>query len=340
MKINSIFSFLVHPGKNEDVQPDIGGACLPLEGNLFYMLSAVFERADKECNIDIAFTPSQNGLQYNDCRTELVDLLQMKTVDQARVIAQRLQSVTTRRSGLGLLFIVLGQEGTRERIYISRFPADFGIVAQEDATALRVELLEQVFMKNAVSYKAVVFDGDNYDSHFWIGKAIDKQISNNSVAISGYWIREFLLSDFKTTSIQGTRRLAMAIKLTMEQTGDIEIKEELAAAARLARSLDGQLINMSNFGQRFGLSSKTNAALASTLSNPTLRFEQFRFAVEEFSKLVKYRSLQINNGALLTAPAGRFDDCFTRTKVGDDGNECAFTTQGIVVDERLSKSSK
>ena len=195
-------------------------------------------------------------------------------------------------------------------------------------------------MKNSVTYKAVVFDGASHDADFWIGKAVDKQISNNTVAISGYWIREFLLADFRTTSAQGTRRLAMAIKRTMDHTSDLEIKEELAAASRLARSLNGKLISMSNFAERFGLSQKTQAALTSTLSDPTLRFDQFQFAQEEFAKHVRYRSMQIDNGALLTAPTGKFDECFTKQRVAEDRNEYTFTTRGTVVDERLSKGTR
>lgn len=340
MAIDSIFSFLVHPGKGEDIQPDIGGVSIPLEGKLFFMLSTVFGKASDECNIDIAFTRSDDGSQNNYCRADIIKLLKKNTIDNARALAKRLQSVTTKRSGLGLLFIVLGSSGTTKRIYVARFPADFGIVAKEDAESLSVELLEQVFMKNSVTYKAVVFDGASHDADFWIGKAVDKQISNNTVAISGYWIREFLLADFRTTSAQGTRRLAMAIKRTMDHTSDLEIKEELAAASRLARSLNGKLISMSNFAERFGLSQKTQAALTSTLSDPTLRFDQFQFAQEEFAKHVRYRSMQIDNGALLTAPTGKFDECFTKQRVAEDRNEYTFTTRGTVVDERLSKGTR
>ena len=55
MEISSVFSFLVHPSKHEDIQPEIGGTALPLSGNLFDMLSAVFEKAPSDCSIDIAF---------------------------------------------------------------------------------------------------------------------------------------------------------------------------------------------------------------------------------------------------------------------------------------------
>jgi hypothetical protein len=36
MQISEIFSFLVDPSKHEDEQPEIGGAKLPLDGNLYY----------------------------------------------------------------------------------------------------------------------------------------------------------------------------------------------------------------------------------------------------------------------------------------------------------------
>ena len=339
MEIISVFSFLVHPSKNEEIQPEIGGTALPLSGNLFDMLSIVFNKAPNDCNIDIAFLPTPAGQQNNQRRNDIVTLLREPTLDNARVVARRLQIVTTRRSGLGLLFIVLGQDNGTHRAYISRFPADFGIVAEEQQSALRVELLERVFMKNASSYKAVVYDGDSFDSDFWIGKATDKQITNKSVAVSGYWIREFLCSDFKTTSATGTRRLALAIKRTMDSTDDLEIKEELCAAARLARSLNKQMISMDNFAERFALSDKTREALTATLSDPTLRFSQFQFSTEEFGKHVRYRSLQISNGALLTAPAGRFEECFTKERIAEDSEEYSFTTRGKVVNERLRTSA-
>ena len=338
MQIESIFSFLVHPSKNVQHQPEIGGTKLPLEGNLFNMLSTTFEKAALDCNIDITFTPSPEGDQFNQRRSEIITLLKHRNIDNARMLANHLQTVTTRRSGLGLLFIVLGSEESITRVYLARFPADIGIVAEENQNELSVELLERVFMKNAVAYKAVVFDGSNFDVHFWIGKAIDKQISNNSVAISSYWIREFLQADFKTTPAQGTRRLAIAIKQAMNDAKEIEIKEELAAAARLSKSLNGKIMSMDNFAEQFGLSDKTREAVVAKLAHPNLRFDQFQFRTKEFSKHIKYRSIQIDNGALLTATIGNFDRCFTKTPVADDSSEYLFTTQGTIVDESLRTS--
>lgn len=337
MQITAIYGYLVHPSKNQEEKPGIQGTSVPLEGDLFEMLSDIFNKATTECNIDIAFKAAEDGTQNNICRSEFIKMLTHSSVDMGRSIAERLQAVTTRRSGLGLLFIIIGTDEANKRLCISRFPANIGIVAQEDDTVLHVELLEQVFMKNTTTYKAVVLEGENFNSDFWIGKAIDKQINDRTVTISNYWIREFLHADFRTTSAQGTRRLAIAIKKTIEEESDLQIKEELAAAARLAQALDRRVINANNFGEQFCLSEKTTEALSSRIGDTGLDLDQFEFSAKEFSKHIQYRSLLVSNGALLTAPVDQFESCFRRTKADVLSSEYVFTTQGEVVNESLHK---
>lgn len=340
INITAIFSLLVHPGKNLEEQPEIKGTSLLLKGNLFNMLFRQFEKALDECNIDIAFKAASDGSQNNQCRNEIIALIKNPTLLLTKTIAQRLQSVTTHRSELGLLFIIVGDNNNEKRIYISRFPADIGIIAEEQQSTLRVEFIEKVFMKNAQSYKAAVYEGNNLNSGFWTGKAIDKQINNKAIALSSYWIDGFLLSSFRTTTAQGTRRLALAIKATIDETEDMEIKEELCAAARLARSLDGQSITMENFAERFALSNKTQSAVISKLQDSSYQFDQFIFSAEEFSKHVRYRTIQINNGAILSAPINKFDDCFMKRRVEEKGKEYEFITRGTIVDESLRKKLK
>lgn len=336
MQVTEAFSFLVHPSKNADTQPEVGGTTLRLEGQLFDMLQKAFDKADEECAIDIAF--ESDGNQSNEVRTEVIELLRQRSLEEARALARRLQRVTTHRSGLGLLFVVIGRVAGKQRVYLTRFPADFGIVAKEVEDQLTVEFLEEVFLRNALSYKAVVFDDDSFDTGYWVGKAVDRQVSQGAIAISRYWIHDFLSADFRTTAIQGTRRLALAIKQTIESADDLEIKEELAAAARLVRSLDGQLVDMVNFSTRFGLSQKTQDAVAMTFANPSCRFDQFNFSAEEFAKHLRFRSVQVSNGATLTAPIGDFDACFHRVRVAEDGEAYTFTTTGRIVDEKLRKT--
>ncbi len=339
-RVRAIFSFLVHPGKHLQDQPAIGGAPIPLSGKMYDMLSHQFETATSECDIEVAFLPEDGERQCNACRSEVLAVLQHRHIDQARALASRLQSTTTNRSGLGLLFVIVGDVGASHRICISRFPADFGILAEEQQETLRVEFIEKVFMKNAATYKAVVYEGHSFDSGFWAGRATDRQINNNSVAISGYWIKEFLLSDFHTTSATGTRRLALAIKEATDRTDDLQVKEELNAAARLARSLDNQPITVDSFMERFGLTDAARRALLQHLQSPALRGDKFVFSSEEFGKHIRFRSVSISNGAVLTAPVNRFEECFTKRSVNEAQGEYEFTTRGRVTDQRLKSSAR
>ena len=337
MSVTHIFSFLVHPAKGEEEQPEIRGTTVPLRGNLYKMLSGLFDKSGSDCKIDISFNPAPDGTQKNDCRDAIIKLLKTATIENAHLLAAQLQAVTTNRSGLGLLFLILGRDSINRKICISRFPADFGILAEENRNTLRVEFLEKVFMRNALAYKAVEYEGSSFDSHFWTGKAVDKQI-NGDTTISNYWIRDFLMSDFKTTSAAGTRRLALALKDAMNSTGDLGIKQEVTAAALLLAGLNGQIISIDDFADRFGFSEPTKATILRQLKKPSLRFDQFHFSSSEFEKHLPYKSIELSNGAILTAGVTSFEDCFERTQVADVPETYEFRTSGRIINERLRKS--
>src|SRR5271155_6159399 len=67
IEINSIHSFLIHPGKGAESPDDINGATVPKSGRLFEMLKPLFDGAEKDCPHKIAFN-SENGKQENGCR--------------------------------------------------------------------------------------------------------------------------------------------------------------------------------------------------------------------------------------------------------------------------------
>ena len=192
MPIEHIHTYLVHPGKGSEEPPQIGGTVVALEGKLFDLLSDIYAKSDRECDIDISFNHSGEGKQQNPCRDLVVYYLRGPTVARGRHIAQRLERVTTHRSGLGLLFLIAGKEGREYKIIISRFPADSAILAEENRQALTVEFLERVFMKSATAYKAALYQHASFAAGFWVGKAVDKQINPGVVQLSNYWIAEFL----------------------------------------------------------------------------------------------------------------------------------------------------
>ena len=154
MEIQKIYSYLSYPSKHEEQQPEIGGATIPHKGRLYEMLKDIFDKSDKECDIPICFTPDENGAQNNACQNEIIELINSPNIAVGRKIAERLQRVTTGKSGMGLLFMIHAQGGKTHKVMISRFPADQGVMAEQNSKTLKVEFIEQVFLKNANAYKS------------------------------------------------------------------------------------------------------------------------------------------------------------------------------------------
>lgn len=228
------------------------------------MLQGVYEKSQKECNIDIAFNPTPEGKQENECRDLVLDYVKNQSVATGRSLATRLEQFTTRSSGHGLLFLIVGKEGADHKLVISRFPADNGILAEENQTTLNVEFLQRIFMKSAFSYKAALYQDSSLTNGFWDGRCIDKQTSDPIKRISDYWIGDFLASSLRLTGAAGTYRLATAIRSATRATKQLSVKEELVAVVALAKGLKGKRISVDDFVERFGLSKAAREAIIRT----------------------------------------------------------------------------
>jgi hypothetical protein len=337
MAVEKIFSFLTYPKRNQPEEAVVSGTQIPLDdGKLCKMLKDIFDGSGTDCNVPVMFV-SDGDKQENAVRSELLALLAKPSVTAATPLAKRLQSATSGTSGMGLLFICIGKDGESDtRVVISRFPADEGVVAEKSSEKLTVQFVEQVFLKSAYSYKAATYLFDGKPNQLWKGHVVDKQINHGSKAVADYWIVDFLRSEFSTTAAQGTRRLAKAIKSAIQATSDIEIKAQLTSAAQLATNLPKKAMTISDFCDSFHLSEPAKQAIIANVNPPRLVHEKFRFDVTEFSKHLAYRQVELDTGAVMTAPAEKFDDCFKATKHKE---ETVFVASGHVVDEKL-KSTK
>jgi hypothetical protein len=110
VSITKIHGYLVHPSKHDEKPPVVGGVELPHTGKMFGMLERLVNEARRECDIAVMFRPKTDGTQQNDCRDLLLAHLGRPTVATGRAIALRLQAVTTKRSGLGLMFIITARD--------------------------------------------------------------------------------------------------------------------------------------------------------------------------------------------------------------------------------------
>lgn len=337
MPIQHIHSFLVHPAKNEDEQPEISGAEIPRHGKLYDMLSDVFERSPQECNIEIAFRANNAGQQQNDCRDLILAYASEPTIGNGRLVASRLQAVTTHRSGLGLFFLTKGEDEENHQLLISRFPADQGVIAEPAARRLSVSFVERVFLKSAKAYKSALYVSDSLQRGFWEGRAIDLQISGPR-ELSDYWIFEFLESELRTTGPAGTKRFAVALRGATAKTDDLAVSQELIAAASLVGGQDGRRQSVNQLVDRLGLSQPARAALQSEFPRADLLDELFQFDNQEFRRYVLYRGIELDNGAFLMAEDSRFNQVFHREDVNRANGRVRFSTEGQVTNEYLRKS--
>jgi hypothetical protein len=338
LPVERIHTFLVHPGKGSKASPETGGTTVPLSGKLFRLLDNIYSKSESECDIEIAFNHAADGKATNECRSLITAYLAKPSITNARRIGERLYSLTDKRSGLGLLFLITGMEGAEHKIVISRFPTDSAILAEEKKSGLTVEFLERVFMKSATSYKAVAYQHRSLESGFWLGNAVDKQINSSVAELSAYWIFDFLDSSFRITPAAGTRRLGAALRNAARSVGDVVIKSEIAAAVTLAGSFAGRKTSISEFAESLGLSPEARAAIVQQLKNPETANEQFRFDAAEFKSQVAFRSVQLDNGGFLTAESGEFEDVFKREVLNPKTHEVQFSTRGKVINEKLRKA--
>jgi hypothetical protein len=340
IQLKTIHSFLVHPEKHKDEQSQIRGAQVPTSGRLFEMLRDVFEKSDHECTYDITFDSALDGAQKNECRDLIVAYLKRSSIVTGRAIAQRLQTVTTGKSRLGLLFLLSGKTDGEHKIVLSRFPADSAILAEESADSLSVQFLEKVFMKSATAYKAAVYRGKSLAGDFWDGKAVDKQINHDIITISNYWIKEFLASDFRATSAGGTKRLAVALLVATKRSENPGVKQEIVAAARLASGLSNKTTSVKDFCAKFHLSDDAMNAIRQQMPNDTVFAERFRFSPTEFAKHIAIQSVELNNGAILMAPASEFDNVFQKEVLNKKTEDVRYSTEGRVVDQKLRRKRR
>jgi hypothetical protein len=301
---------------------------------MFQLLDDIYTRSEAECNIDITFSPTSDGNQQNDCRDLILRYLNGPAIHLGRLLAERLRDNTDGRSGLGLMFLIAGKEGPRHKIVISRFPTDSAIYVDDNARALTVEFLERVFMKNKASYKAVAYQDRSLHGGFWSGRAVDKQLNSLGGQLSDYWIADFLLSEFSVTPAAGTRRFALALRDASKKS-ELPVKQELTAAATLASGLGGQRLSIDSFAQQFNLTRPAKDAIVRELKNHRSAQETFEFDLTEFKNLIAYKSVELSNGALLTAESSEFEDVFHRRVVDDAMRLVEFSTQGRIINEKL-----
>ncbi|QYE34271.1 hypothetical protein KZX46_16005 [Polymorphobacter sp. PAMC 29334] len=336
MPITNVFAYLIAPGKGLSNPPVISSKEIIIEQNkLSIMLSGVFSDQTGAHNFEITFNPDANGKQLNECRSLMLSFYELPSIATGLLIAQRLQNVTDNRSGTGLFFLLSGLHGLQRRLVMSRFPTDQAILADAASGSLDVEFLEQVFIKRLTSYKAAMVEHPSPPDGFWKGIATDRQAGQSGEHISEYWLRDFLNADFSETPAQGTRRLATALKEALKTNPNLTVKSEIAHASSLATAVfENKSLTIQGFCDHFALSTAAQETIKTALPKPSLFGKTFEFDANQFKVVAPFRTVEMNTGAILTAPSDEFEKIFETTHSGDI---IEYKTRGRVSDQRLAK---
>jgi hypothetical protein len=59
---------------------------------------------------------------------------------------------------------------------------------------------------------------------------------------------------------------------------------------------------------------------------------------DELAKFIAFKTVELDNGGLLTASTDNFDAVFVRQVVDSSKDRVRFSTEGTVIDQRLRKT--
>jgi hypothetical protein len=324
----------VYPDVGEELSVPFTASEIPLEGKLFGMLKEIFDGSESECNIDIRFI-SDN--QQNDMRDSLLNLIEKRDAESAGEIARRLSRNTTRRSHIGLFFVILAKSGKKNSVVLSRFPTDQAILADDDGNGLNVEFLEKVFVKKWSSYKGAIFSDHVSRQGFWTGRVVDRQINATKGEASLYWVEKFLSADFVATSYLGTHRFAKAVSAASRAAKPENAVEEINSIVPFLRQFDGKATSVIEIGEKLGLSEGARAAIQREMPSNTVD-QVFKLDYDLLRNTISFRTYTTDKGVTITADSLDFQDVVSVSGKDSDQGIVTISTTGRIISDRLRKA--
>lgn len=336
MQIVEIFAFLSGAHKGAGTVPVPTGVLVPLQGPLFEHISELFGKSENDCNVEIAL--KSDGNQSNPFRTMLVNFVSNGSFADAEAITSRLSSFTTKRSKLGLLFLVRAIDNKKTIVLLARFPTDTAILVDDISGSLDVKLLDKVFVKNYYAFKAARFSGVPAKGSFWDGFVLDRQINSHREDASRYWVHDFLDADFKITSAHGTDRFARAVK-DASAGATFEEKRELHHFVGVLDNLNGQVLSPREILAKYSITPSVSERVLSRM--PGVASDQkFSFDRTMFNAVNSYRTVETAEGAIITAESAIFEkviqyEVVERTATSE---KVRLTTEGLLSADKLRRT--
>ena len=326
MMINKIYGFIAPVGKEvADIENlEIKGSEILPSNKLFAKLELLFNNANKECDILIRFV-AKTGKQDNEVRDHIIKICNKFTFGNCQPLVKSLARFTDNKIKEGLLFFIYAKEQTKTKLLIARFPSEEGITVKDNKGKCVFEVINDVYLKNSRKYKAVYYQSTQDD--FWTGYAVDKQINDSGVKeISDYWVKSFLQSELKLNSNRGSELLAKAVRQTITDTTDDEVKGELIGVTSLVKNINTQALTFKSFFDKMNVSPKTKTEVLARIDPPELCEISFQFNSDRFAENCTYLMKFLDTGAIAMAPAADFPTIWNEG-VAENG-KVRYSTEG------------
>jgi hypothetical protein len=123
----------------------------------------------------------------------------------------------------------------------------------------------------------------------------------------------------------------------MNRSSDTKVKEDIAALHHLVAGMPRKVLSAKDIVEQFQVSEETRKEIKDRFPREGLFEERFRFVPSEFLKHVVIKTIELDNGALLTASTERFDEVFIREVVDPTKAVVKFSTEGKIIDQRFRK---
>jgi hypothetical protein len=291
-----------------DIESAILGSSIEVKALPAGFFMPLFAHEAEEAPTLVAFAP-EGGQQKNAVR-DLVRKLAFGEADErsaaSRGLAVRLASVTSRRSPDGLFIVLVGDSASQHRVVLWKFPVDESIQAQLVDSRLTIRVVDDAFSRRSTYFKSAMFEGTQASTSFWTGKVEDRQAASRVREVADFWVQDFLACRPSLTDVHGTRILANALRETIRQTEDMDLREALISVVAVLRAQPGRQLTLVDFAEQY-LPEPCQAHFLRAAGGHEIWGTPFRIDGPTLADQIRIRSLTLNEDFVVRGPVDKFD---------------------------------
>lgn len=262
-------------------------------------------------------------------------------VGAAALAAQLSKAMDERSPDCLFLAAAYREDGSDDRqVALWIFPQDEAF--RFSPTQHDIELLTDIFSRTSGLRKMALFRGQEGRTHFLNAQVLDYQ-TGRADDVARFWIERFLDAELAITPKAGTRLLADALKRASDADLTAAENRQVHAAAVALHSMPTAEWSLEQVANQF-LSGKARESFLATADNDETRTSVFRIDHDTLSTGLAYRSFQLPNKVLVSAPideVGSPDQDKTvqleEQPEGDDGAPAErLRIEADVIEDRLT----